>query len=97
MCIRDSLIAELPNRVGVRSFTKSGAPVAVDGWVLNATNDTLMAFKTNPQVYGNFFIMPPSTPVSYTHLDVYKRQVLLGRWRSNLYSSTPTQRLDGWN
>lgn len=55
------LIAELPNRVGVRSFTKSGAPVAVDGWVLNATNDTLMAFKTNQQGYGNFFIMPPST------------------------------------
>lgn len=53
------LIAELPNRVGVRSFTKSGAPVAVDGWVLNATNDTLMTFKTNGQGYGNFFILPP--------------------------------------
>lgn len=55
------LIAELPNRVGVRSFTKSGAPVAVDGWVLNAANDTLMAFKTNAEGYGNFFIMPPYT------------------------------------
>lgn len=55
------LIAELPNRVGVRSFTKSGVPVAIDGWVLNITNDTLMTFKTDTQGYGNFFIMPPPT------------------------------------
>jgi|GEM_PF-1414914 len=54
------LIAELPNRIGIRSFTASGAPVSLSGWVVNTTNDTLMAFKTNDLGYGNFFIMPPS-------------------------------------
>ncbi|MFN8349379.1 MAG: carboxypeptidase-like regulatory domain-containing protein [Spirosomataceae bacterium] len=56
------LIAGLPNRIGVRSFTKEGAPVIVEGRVTNAAQDTLMTFKTNAQGYGNFFFTPSTDP-----------------------------------
>ena len=54
-----TFIAGLSNRVGFTSFTKSGHPVSLQGWVITLNADTLAAFRSDEQGLGSFYITPP--------------------------------------
>ncbi|AEI49212.1 hypothetical protein Runsl_2820 [Runella slithyformis DSM 19594] len=55
-----TLLAGVPNRVGISSFTVEGHPVSVQGWLITAKGDTLCGFKSNDRGYGDFFMTPPA-------------------------------------
>lgn len=56
------LIAGLSNRIGLASFTKSGVPIAMRGWVITQNGrDTLTTFQSEKEGYGSFYFTPSST------------------------------------
>lgn len=55
-----TLLAGVPNRVGISSFTAEGTPASVQGWLITSKGDTLCGFKSNGQGYGDFYVTPPA-------------------------------------
>ena len=45
------------------------------GIAVSAQTDTILLFMNDGEIYTDYFY-PTGSSVSYTHLDVYKRQIL---------------------
>ena len=68
-------------------FLKDTAPHNTWRFYMEQTSDRVLAYaieltgKERGKIKGNLYELDYSKPVSYTHLDVYKRQLLCYLWK----------------
>ena len=75
MCIRDRLLAEQPRIVGFGVYIWNVAETTQVVALLKRVRPDLVIVLGGPEVSHEWEEQPIVQPVSYTHLDVYKRQL----------------------